>query len=82
MTMGEFGMPPRIVAELRDWTWIKTERPSFQGKVFNDITNRYRDGHFLTIDAHDVAECAEGLLVTHTEGHIYTLWYSFQRIKK
>lgn len=74
-------MPPRIVAELRDWEQMKTERPTFQGRVMNDVRHRYADGYFLTVDAHDIQDNGSGLLVTHTEGEIYVLWNAFKRGK-
>ncbi len=71
-----------FVAELRSWheTTDSEGRPVFQGRAFNDITHRHRDGDFVTIDAHDVHWTPDGDgWVTHQGGRIYALWKVHKR---
>lgn len=76
---------PNIIGELRDWS--KTEdsekRDVFQGRTFNDITHRHRDGEFKTINAQDVLWNKDGCLVTeNAQGNIWVLWNAHKREKK
>lgn len=64
---------PKIVAELRNWTKQLVERDTFQGYVFNDIRHQYSDGHFLTLEADEVAPNKDGYLV-YVGASIYLLW--------
>lgn len=75
-------MPAQYVAELRSWheTTDKEGRPVFQGRVFNDITHLYRDGQFVSIEAHDVSWTPDGDGWVTDRMRIYALWKVHKRI--
>lgn len=67
-----------ILAELRNWVKMETDRDTFQGYIYNDGGRSDNDGKFITVEADDVITSAQGLVV-YVKNHVYYLWNGQKR---
>lgn len=70
-----------FMAELRDWVKTASARDTFQGYIFNDDSHKHENGTFVTIEADDVSEHAQGLIV-YVKKQIFNLWNTRKRAKQ
>lgn len=70
-----------FMAELRNWVKTSSPRDTFQGYIYNDDAHKHADGTFVTIEADDVTEHPQGLIV-YVKKQIFNLWDTRKREAK